>query len=194
MAQRMVGVVVSLLLLGLGVQAGHAQVRQITGRVTNAQTEQGVSEATIAVLGTQIVAQADNDGRYTLNAPAGRREPRGPRPSGTSGNRSPVRRRPAYGGRGPRAGRLQAGRDRHHRSGHRRRAAEPAQRRLDRERRRADPRADGDARERAAGQDSGRHYPGQLRRAGRRHPGQPARRLDHQRRHRAARTWWTASW
>ena len=71
MAQRMVGVVVSLLLLGLGVQAGNAQVRQISGRITNAQTEQGVSEATIAVLGTQIVAQADNEGRFTLNAPAG---------------------------------------------------------------------------------------------------------------------------
>src|SRR4029077_5217700 len=71
MAQRMVGVVASLLPLAVGVQAGNAQVRQISGRITNAQTEQGVSEATIAVLGTQIVAQADNEGRFTLNAPEG---------------------------------------------------------------------------------------------------------------------------
>jgi TonB-linked SusC/RagA family outer membrane protein len=69
MAQRLCGVAVSLLLLALGGQVGQAQVRQITGRITNAQTQQGVSEATVAVLGTQIVAQADNEGRFTLNAP-----------------------------------------------------------------------------------------------------------------------------
>ncbi len=71
MAQRMYGVVVSLLLLVLGAQAGHAQVRQISGRITNAQTEQAVPEATVAVLGTQIVAQAGSDGRFVLNAPEG---------------------------------------------------------------------------------------------------------------------------
>src|SRR5947207_4439329 len=71
MAHRSCGAVVSLLLLVLGIQTGHAQVRQITGRITNSQTEQGVQEATVAVLGTQIVAQADNDGRFTLNAPEG---------------------------------------------------------------------------------------------------------------------------
>src|SRR5215475_9750582 len=69
MPQRLCGAVVSLLLLTLGGQAGQAQVRQITGRITNTQTEQGVSEATVAVLGTQIVAQAANDGRFTVNAP-----------------------------------------------------------------------------------------------------------------------------
>ena len=69
MTHRMLGVALALSLLGVEVAA--AQVRQITGRVTNAQTEQGLSEATIAVLGTQIVAQADNDGRFTLNAPDG---------------------------------------------------------------------------------------------------------------------------
>jgi TonB-dependent SusC/RagA subfamily outer membrane receptor len=68
MAQRVYGVV-SLLMLLLGVHAGEAQVRQISGRITNAQTEQGLSDATIAVLGTQIVAQAGNDGRFVLNAP-----------------------------------------------------------------------------------------------------------------------------
>jgi TonB-dependent starch-binding outer membrane protein SusC len=69
MTQRAFGIVLSLSLFTAGVVS--AQVRQITGRVTNAQTEQGVSDVTIAVLGTQIVAQADNDGRFTLNAPGG---------------------------------------------------------------------------------------------------------------------------
>ncbi len=69
MAQRVLGIVLSLCLLTVGV--GSAQVRQIAGRVTNAQTEQGVSDVTIAVLGTQIVAQADNEGRFVLNAPGG---------------------------------------------------------------------------------------------------------------------------
>jgi len=70
MAQRMVGVVVSLLLL-LAVRSGEAQVRQINGRITNSQTEQGLPDATVAVLGTQIVAQAGTDGRFVLNAPEG---------------------------------------------------------------------------------------------------------------------------
>ena len=51
--------------------AAAAQVRQVTGTVTNSQTGQGVAEATIAVQGTRIVAQAGPDGRYTLNAPDG---------------------------------------------------------------------------------------------------------------------------
>jgi TonB-linked SusC/RagA family outer membrane protein len=69
MALRVCGT--SLLLSLLCVQVSAAQVRQIRGRITNVQTEQGVSEATVAVLGTQIVAQADNDGRFVLNAPDG---------------------------------------------------------------------------------------------------------------------------
>jgi TonB-dependent starch-binding outer membrane protein SusC len=69
MTQRLCGVVVFLLLLTAGT--AESQVRQISGRVTNAQTEQGLSEATIAVLGTEIVAQAGNDGRFVLNAPDG---------------------------------------------------------------------------------------------------------------------------
>jgi TonB-linked SusC/RagA family outer membrane protein len=71
MKQRMCVVTVSLLLLALGVEAGHAQVRQISGRITNVQTDQPVAEATVAVLGTQIVAQASSDGRFILNAPDG---------------------------------------------------------------------------------------------------------------------------
>jgi TonB-linked SusC/RagA family outer membrane protein len=46
-----------------------AQVRQVTGTVTNSQTGQGISEATIAVQGTRIVVQAGPDGRFSLNAP-----------------------------------------------------------------------------------------------------------------------------
>jgi hypothetical protein len=48
-----------------------AQVRQVAGRVTNAQTGEGVPEATVAVTGTRIVAQTGQDGRFSLNAPAG---------------------------------------------------------------------------------------------------------------------------
>jgi TonB-dependent starch-binding outer membrane protein SusC len=70
MTHRLYGAV-AFLLIALGIQPGQAQVRQITGRITNAQTEQVVAEATVAVLGTQIVAQASSDGRFTLNAPEG---------------------------------------------------------------------------------------------------------------------------
>src|SRR3954452_14027366 len=55
----------------LGTQAATAQVRQVTGRVTNSSTQQGVTGATIAVTGTAIVAETNNQGDYTLNAPDG---------------------------------------------------------------------------------------------------------------------------
>jgi TonB-dependent starch-binding outer membrane protein SusC len=48
-------------------------VRQISGRVTNSATGEGLSEATVAVTGTGILAQTGNDGRYVLNAPEGDR-------------------------------------------------------------------------------------------------------------------------
>jgi TonB-linked SusC/RagA family outer membrane protein len=48
-----------------------AQVHQVTGKVTNAQTGQGLADATVAVTGTRIVAQTGNDGNYVLNAPEG---------------------------------------------------------------------------------------------------------------------------
>jgi TonB-dependent starch-binding outer membrane protein SusC len=48
-----------------------AQVRQVTGTVTNSQTGEGVAEATIAVQGTRIVAQTGPDGGFSLNAPDG---------------------------------------------------------------------------------------------------------------------------
>jgi TonB-linked SusC/RagA family outer membrane protein len=71
MARRVCGAVVTLLLLLLGAREGATQVRQISGRITNSQTEQGLAEATIAVIGTQIVAQAGNDGHFVVNAPEG---------------------------------------------------------------------------------------------------------------------------
>ncbi|MBA3319776.1 MAG: TonB-dependent receptor plug domain-containing protein, partial [Gemmatimonadales bacterium] len=67
MAHRWWGMVLAL--GSLVSSSAAAQVRQVAGSVTNAQTGQGVAEATIAVQGTRIVAQAGPDGRYTLNAP-----------------------------------------------------------------------------------------------------------------------------
>ena len=61
----------AVLFLILSVQLGAGQVRQINGRVTNTQTQQGVPGATVAVSGTGIVAETNNDGSYVLNAPAG---------------------------------------------------------------------------------------------------------------------------
>ena len=67
MAHRWWGMVIALGSL-LGPSAA-AQVRQVSGAVTNAQTGQGIAEATISVQGTRIVAQTGPDGRYSLNAP-----------------------------------------------------------------------------------------------------------------------------
>jgi TonB-dependent starch-binding outer membrane protein SusC len=55
----------------LSVPMASAQVRQITGRVTNSANQQGLPEASIAVSGTGIVAGTNNQGAYVLNAPAG---------------------------------------------------------------------------------------------------------------------------
>jgi TonB-linked SusC/RagA family outer membrane protein len=55
----------------LSAQLAAAQVRQITGKVTNAETREGLSEATISVSGTGIVAQAGSEGNYVVNAPDG---------------------------------------------------------------------------------------------------------------------------
>src|SRR3954469_18965344 len=61
----------SVLFTLLGAQLLAAQVRQISGRVINAQTQQGLGEATVAVTGTGIVAQTNNDGNFVVNAPDG---------------------------------------------------------------------------------------------------------------------------
>lgn len=67
MAHRWWGMVIALgTLVSPSVMA---QVRQVAGTVTNSETGQGIAEATVAVQGTQIVAQAGPDGRYSFNAP-----------------------------------------------------------------------------------------------------------------------------
>jgi TonB-linked SusC/RagA family outer membrane protein len=71
MAKREFGVFLTIAVGLLGVPNLSAQVRQITGQVTNTQTSAGVAEATIAVSGTRIVTQTGTDGRYSLNAPEG---------------------------------------------------------------------------------------------------------------------------
>ena len=67
MAHRWWGMVFAL--TTLVAPSAAAQVRTVSGAVTNAQTGQGVPEATISVQGTRIVAQTGPDGRYSLNAP-----------------------------------------------------------------------------------------------------------------------------
>jgi TonB-linked SusC/RagA family outer membrane protein len=69
MTLRVWGTLLSLWLLSSHLVS--AQVRQITGRVTNAATEQGLPEASVAVSGTAIVAGTNNQGNYILNAPGG---------------------------------------------------------------------------------------------------------------------------
>ncbi|HEY9015073.1 MAG TPA: carboxypeptidase-like regulatory domain-containing protein, partial [Gemmatimonadales bacterium] len=69
MALRVCGT--SLLFLLLGSQLGSAQVRQVSGQVTDSATGKGLAQATLAVTGTSIVAQTGEDGNYVFNAPAG---------------------------------------------------------------------------------------------------------------------------
>jgi TonB-linked SusC/RagA family outer membrane protein len=71
MTQRALGVFLTLAVGLAGASDVSAQVREISGQVTNSQTGAGVGEATIAVQGTRIVAQTAADGRYALNAPSG---------------------------------------------------------------------------------------------------------------------------
>ena len=60
------------ILLVLGSAPGlSAQVREVSGRVTNEQTGQGVSEAVISVEGTRIVGRTAADGRFAFNIPDG---------------------------------------------------------------------------------------------------------------------------
>jgi TonB-linked SusC/RagA family outer membrane protein len=71
MAQRWSAMLFALAVGPIAVPAASAQVRQIAGQITNTQTGAGLSDATVAVEGTRIVAQTSSDGRYSLNAPAG---------------------------------------------------------------------------------------------------------------------------
>ena len=60
------------ILLVLGSAPGlSAQVRELSGRVTNEQTGQGVSEAVISVEGTGIAIRSAADGRFVFNIPDG---------------------------------------------------------------------------------------------------------------------------
>ena len=126
MALRVCGT--SVLFSLLSAQLAVGQVRQISGRVTNSQTQGGVPEATVSVSGTSIVAGTNNQGNYVLNAPAG--------------DVSLVvraigykRQQIAVPASQPRADfalepdAVQPGGDRHHRAGHRPGASKPAQRR-----------------------------------------------------------------
>src|SRR5207245_3019001 len=59
------------LALSFGAASATAQQRQITGRVTSATTGDAVVGASVAVVGTTIVAATGNDGRFTVAAPEG---------------------------------------------------------------------------------------------------------------------------
>jgi len=62
----------ALLLVPLvGVATLAAQQRQITGRVTAAQTSELVAGVTVTVTGTAFAAVTNADGRYAVSAPEG---------------------------------------------------------------------------------------------------------------------------
>ncbi len=60
-----------IVLLVACVPAASAQVREVSGRITNQQTGQEVAEAVISVEGTQIATRSANDGRFVFNIPDG---------------------------------------------------------------------------------------------------------------------------
>src|SRR5918995_5649984 len=54
-----------------GLPTVSAQVREVSGRVTNEQTGQGVGEAVVSVEGTRIAVRSAADGRFVFNIPDG---------------------------------------------------------------------------------------------------------------------------
>ncbi|MDQ3136930.1 MAG: SusC/RagA family TonB-linked outer membrane protein [Gemmatimonadota bacterium] len=68
MPHRVLGLLAALAVLGVPAAA---QVREVTGRVTSTQTDQGVAEALIAVEGTGIATRSATDGRFVVNIPDG---------------------------------------------------------------------------------------------------------------------------
>lgn len=60
-----------VVLLVAGAPAVSAQVREVSGRVTNEQTGQGVGEAVVSVEGTRIAIRSAADGRFVFNVPDG---------------------------------------------------------------------------------------------------------------------------
>src|SRR5690348_6843140 len=69
MASRLLGF--CLLSAVLAASPLSAQVRELTGRVTNQETGAAVSEAQVSVDGTQISTRTGGDGRSTMNVPDG---------------------------------------------------------------------------------------------------------------------------
>jgi hypothetical protein len=60
-----------IVLLLAAVSEVSAQVREVSGRVTNEQTGQGVGDAVISVRGTGIAARSAANGRFAFNVPDG---------------------------------------------------------------------------------------------------------------------------
>ena len=182
---RVCGTSMSFLLLGAQLAAG--QARQITGRVTNAHDRGG------ACRGNDRGQRHRNRGRDqqltgTMSSmrPDGDVRPSWSAPSATSTNRSPFRHRKptANVALEPDVFKLEEIVITGQATGVERQNLPNAVATVSAER--AEPGAGPDARERAAGQDSGRLHPGQLRRAGRRLSAQPAGRVHHQRQCRSA--------
>src|SRR5688500_9863367 len=69
MARRELFTALAVVLLPLSLAA---QDRQISGRVTQASTNQPIANAAVTVVGTsRTPARSDAEGRYTISAPAG---------------------------------------------------------------------------------------------------------------------------
>jgi TonB-linked SusC/RagA family outer membrane protein len=60
-----------ILAMAFGASSARAQTRVVTGRVTSAQTGQGIGRASVSVVGTVIVAVTSDRGEYSLAAPEG---------------------------------------------------------------------------------------------------------------------------
>ncbi len=191
MALRVCGTFLVVFLLT--VQLVAAQVRQISGRITNATTQQGLPEASIAVSGTRIVAETNDQGNYVLNAPAGDLT-LVVRAIGYKRQQVvlPASQRTADVALEPDVFKLEEIVITGQATGVERQNLPNAVATVSGEELNRAPAPDD--RERAAGQDPGRLHPGQLRRARRWLSAQPARRVHHQRPASIRSTWWTASW
>jgi len=63
--------VTSLLLLGLASTSASAQTRRVTGRVTTEGSNDPIVAASVSVIGTTLGGVTTNDGRFSINVPAG---------------------------------------------------------------------------------------------------------------------------
>jgi len=72
LVRRFLGACTALLLPLVSLGAQQAPSRQISGRVTQAETTQPVPNATVTILGsTRTPVRTDDEGRYTIQAPTG---------------------------------------------------------------------------------------------------------------------------